>query len=168
MLLQSLICHRFPIPEREFIRNKNDATAPYRTPALIGCAIAIDREFFFEIGSFDMGMDIWGGENTELSLRVRQFIPNSQINQQIQLNNVNLIRLSKVWQCGGALEIVPCSRVGHYFRLLPYTFNNDDKQAVKIRNNIRIAEVWMDEYKPYFELFIPSKLQPFRLNVTFC
>lgn len=45
-------------------------TAPYRTPALIGCAIAIDREFFFEIGSFDIGMDIWGGENTELSLRV--------------------------------------------------------------------------------------------------
>lgn len=40
-----------------------------------GCAIAIDREFFFEIGTFDMGMSIWGGENTELSLRVRLFFP---------------------------------------------------------------------------------------------
>lgn len=46
-------------------------TAPYRTAAMIGCAIAIDREFFFEIGTFDMDMTIWGGENTELSLRVR-------------------------------------------------------------------------------------------------
>lgn len=53
------------------IRNRGDVTAPYRTPAMIGCAITIDREFFFEIGTFDAGMDIWGGENTELSLRVR-------------------------------------------------------------------------------------------------
>lgn len=60
----------FPIPEREIKRNNGDMSAPYRTPALIGCAILIDREFFFEIGSFDMQMSIWGGENTELSLRV--------------------------------------------------------------------------------------------------
>lgn len=105
---------RFPIPEREIKRNHGDMTAPYRTPALIGCAIIVDREFFFEIGSFDMDMSIWGGENTELSLRT--------------------------WMCGGALEIVPCSRMGHYFRILPYSFNGD-KQAVKIRNNIRTALV---------------------------
>lgn len=60
---------RYPIPEREIKRNRGDMTAPYRTPALIGCAIAVDREFFFEIGAFDMGMSIWGGENAELSLR---------------------------------------------------------------------------------------------------
>lgn len=49
------------------------------------------------------------------------------------------------------MEIVPCSRVGHFFRTLPYTFNGD-KNEVKIRNNIRIAKVWMDEYKPYFDV----------------
>ncbi|XP_055296048.1 polypeptide N-acetylgalactosaminyltransferase 1-like isoform X2 [Sitodiplosis mosellana] len=122
----------YPIPEREMIRNNGDVTAPYRTPALIGCAIAIDREFFFEIGTFDMEMSIWGGENTELSLRV--------------------------WQCGGALEIIPCSRVGHQFRTLPYSFNGD-KIAVRIRNTMRTASVWMDEYKPYFDVIIPPELR---------
>lgn len=54
------------------------------------------------------------------------------------------------------MEIVPCSRMGHYFRTLPYTFNGD-KQEVKIINNMRTAEVWMDEYKPYFDVVTPGK-----------
>lgn len=59
-----------PIPERELNRTKYDKTAPIRTPTMVGCGFSIDREFFFEIGSYDEGMNIWGSENLEISLRV--------------------------------------------------------------------------------------------------
>lgn len=59
-----------PVPNRELIRTHYDTTAPLRTPTMIGCGFSIDREFFFEIGSYDKGMNIWGSENMEMSLRV--------------------------------------------------------------------------------------------------
>ena len=37
---------------------------------MVGCAFAVQREYFFHIGAFDEGMKIWGGENVELPLRV--------------------------------------------------------------------------------------------------
>ncbi|XP_076439423.1 uncharacterized protein LOC143278877 [Babylonia areolata] len=97
---------------------------PIRTPVISGGLFAVYRQFFFDIGSYDEHMDIWGGENMELSFRV--------------------------WMCGGRLEIIPCSRVGHVFRSsVPYSFPGDRRHTV-LRNLARAAHVWMDEYSPIF------------------
>lgn len=58
------------IPQRERNRTNNDRTAPLRTPTHIGCAFSIDREFFYETGSYDQKMDVWGSENLEMAIRV--------------------------------------------------------------------------------------------------
>ena len=51
--------------------------------------------------------------------------------------------------CGGELEIVPCSRVGHVFRKRrPYS--SDGKYNSMEVNSMRLAEVWMDGYKEQF------------------
>lgn len=52
--------------------------------------------------------------------------------------------------CGGRLELIPCSRVGHIFRKRqPYSFPGG-VDIVLVRNNMRLAEVWMDEYKEFY------------------
>lgn len=58
------------MPEREWDRVGPEKTGPLRQPAMAGGLFSIDRAFFFEIGSFDEEMRIWGGENIEISIRV--------------------------------------------------------------------------------------------------
>ncbi|XP_032015249.1 probable polypeptide N-acetylgalactosaminyltransferase 8 isoform X4 [Hylobates moloch] len=96
----------------------DDVTAPVKSPSIMGI-LAANRHFLGEIGSLDGGMLIYGGENVELSLRV--------------------------WQCGGKIEILPCSRIAHLERHhKPYAL--DLTPALK-RNALRVAEIWMDEHK---------------------
>ncbi|XP_048809310.1 polypeptide N-acetylgalactosaminyltransferase 13 isoform X1 [Lagopus muta] len=120
----------YPVPQREMDRRKGDRTLPVRTPTMAGGLFSIDRNYFEEIGSYDAGMDIWGGENLEMSFRV--------------------------WQCGGSLEIVTCSHVGHVFRkATPYTFPGGTGHVIN-KNNRRLAEVWMDEFKDFFYIISPG------------
>ena len=102
---------------------------PYASPTHAGGLLAISRKFFFDLGGYDQGLLVWGGENFELSF--------------------------KVWQCGGRLLWVPCSRVGHIYRpFMPYDFGtmaSKRKGPLVLTNYKRVVEVWFDEkYKNYF------------------
>ncbi|XP_019407169.1 PREDICTED: polypeptide N-acetylgalactosaminyltransferase 18 isoform X2 [Crocodylus porosus] len=110
---------RYLNPPKSWWKLEN-STAPIRSPALIGCFI-VDRQYFQEIGLLDEGMEVYGGENVELGIRV--------------------------WQCGGSVEVLPCSRIAHIERAhKPYT---EDLTAHVRRNALRVAEVWMDEFKSH-------------------
>lgn len=54
------------------------------------------------------------------------------------------------------MEIVTCSHVGHVFRkATPYTFPGGTGQIIN-KNNRRLAEVWMDEFKNFFYIISPG------------
>lgn len=114
-----------PVPLSE-LEGPGGASDPFKSPTMAGGLFAMDREYFNELGQYDSGMDIWGGENLEISFRI--------------------------WMCGGRLLIIPCSRVGHIFRKRrPY--GSPGGQDTMSHNSLRLAHVWMDEYKEqYFRL----------------
>jgi glycosyltransferase involved in cell wall biosynthesis len=136
---------RFPEPETE----KPGRRLPYETPFGPGSLFAIRRDEFWRLGGYDKGLYVWGGENTELAL--------------------------KMWTCGGRMMMVPCSRVGHMYRVhlkevgrwpphLPQELTDrlgcghpgafiahgshaDNFTKIITRNNIRIMNTWIGDHQ---------------------
>jgi GT2 family glycosyltransferase len=68
-----------------FVKRKSSSyySSTARSPTMVGCAFAMRRDYFFQLGGLDEGMDIWGAENIELPLRVsHSFIINMDCNNR--------------------------------------------------------------------------------------
>nr|KAG5702866.1 hypothetical protein BaRGS_019085 [Batillaria attramentaria] len=96
---------------------------------MVGAAFAMDRKYFDELGGYDMGMKVWGGENLEMAWRV--------------------------WMCGGRLVHLPCSHLGHIARSQPYSFP-EGRQQIEMFNYKRAIEVWMGPHKKFVHDYYPQ------------
>lgn len=55
--------------------------------------------------------------------------------------------------CGGILQMLPCSRVGHIYRKkTPYSFPGGGASHVVAYNSNRLANVWLDEWLTFYYL----------------
>ncbi|CAJ0941231.1 unnamed protein product [Ranitomeya imitator] len=149
---------RIPIPSE---LQKSDPSEPFESPVMAGGLFAVDRKWFWELGGYDPGLEIWGGEQYEISFKVYDIQP---LDPQVyniwtlapQVHDIRPLDpqvynirpyAPQVWMCGGRMEDAPCSRVGHIYRkYVPYKVPAGVSLA---RNLKRVAEVWMDEYAEY-------------------
>ncbi|XP_022328261.2 polypeptide N-acetylgalactosaminyltransferase 5-like isoform X1 [Crassostrea virginica] len=105
----------------EYLNSRPHKWSPIKAPGIQGMAFGINKTFFQSLGGFDLGMKVWGAEQYELSI--------------------------KVWQCGGSVEMVPCSHAAHLYRGVAWV---KDLSKEKPNNNDRVIAVWMDDYAPIF------------------
>nr|XP_032836835.1 polypeptide N-acetylgalactosaminyltransferase 10-like [Petromyzon marinus] len=96
---------------------------PFRTP-VGGGIFAIRRDYLQDLGGLEDGLEMMGGESLQLSL--------------------------KVWMCGGQVEEVPCSRVGHvYKKSSAYTLPSGAHThgSVVLRNLRHVTDTWLGEHR---------------------
>jgi len=146
---------------------------------MAGGLFSINKDYFYEIGAYDDQMEVWGGENLEMSFRVSTYIiifefplcrtgVSNVSSTDKMANATNHYRYFvhsvmkrdslhlQVWQCGGTVEIAPCSHVGHLFRKSsPYSFPGGVGDVL-YGNLARAAIVWMDDWQEFYFKFNPE------------
>lgn len=107
------------IPDYEKRRRKSNID-PLRNPVMWGGIFAISRSFFNSLEGYNQTLHMSGaGQNIEMSF--------------------------KIWLCGGTIETLPCSHVGHLFRNrnnAVQLFNSES-----LMNYAAVAHMWLDEFK---------------------
>ncbi|GFR67543.1 polypeptide N-acetylgalactosaminyltransferase [Elysia marginata] len=111
-----------------------DPGTDIRSPTMPGGLYAVSRKWFSQLGQYDPGLDLWGGENIEISF--------------------------KSWMCGGSILQVSCSHVGHVFRKKNPAFKSR-RIYPGHKNSVRVAEVWMDQFKHFFYERIAYNIKDF-------
>eukprot|EP00922_Rhytidocystis_sp_ex-Travisia-forbesii_P031027 GHVS01045756.1.p1 GENE.GHVS01045756.1~~GHVS01045756.1.p1 ORF type:complete len:667 (-),score=93.72 GHVS01045756.1:572-2572(-) len=98
-------------------------------PVMSGGLLAIGGRWWRESGKLDEGMQMWGAENIEQSIRL--------------------------WLCGGEIVVARDSVVSHVFRpKFPYSL---DSRKILV-NKVRTAAGWLDEYKEeFFKAYKPAR-----------
>jgi len=90
-------------------------------PCMSGGLFGITTKWWHESGEYDYGMNFWGGENIEQSIRI--------------------------WTCGGEIYVARDSKISHVFRSkFPYSINSTEVYI----NKVRTVETWFDDYKRFF------------------
>jgi len=118
--------------ETDLLDPEHATISPVRCPVMPGGLFAMDKDLFFELGEYDPEILYYGAEHVDLSLRV--------------------------WMCGGTIETIPCSNVGHIYREFNRFSQEQDPliQNLNIgrvldRNDKRVATVWLGgEYASMF------------------
>eukprot|EP00039_Didymoeca_costata_P020854 m.342638 g.342638 ORF g.342638 m.342638 type:complete len:739 (-) comp21669_c0_seq1:44-2260(-) len=117
--------------ENDLFPGLDPTISPVKSPVMPGGLFAMDRELFIQLGEYDPEIKYYGAEHVDLSFRV--------------------------WMCGGSMENIPCSNVGHIYREFNRFSREQDPliQNINIgkvldRNDARVAKVWMDSYASIF------------------
>ena len=106
---------------------------------MAGGLFAIHKQYFHDMNYYDDGLLIWGAENFEISW--------------------------KIWMCHGQVLSVPCSRVGHIYRMAGWRGNPSTEHLRQYnleKNYMRIIDVWWGDYTQWGQKAKIGPIQVFK------
>ncbi|KAJ8024639.1 Polypeptide N-acetylgalactosaminyltransferase 1 [Holothuria leucospilota] len=117
----------FGVTWQHFPTHGHDPTSPISSPVMADAVFAIDREYFIKLDGYDPFYSTEDIADLDLSF--------------------------KVWMCGGFIELLPCSHVGHLHRpTMPFRLPGRGE----INDRKRLAELWLGEYTNFFYTIFPN------------
>ncbi|XP_071257935.1 polypeptide N-acetylgalactosaminyltransferase 18-like isoform X2 [Salvelinus alpinus] len=128
---------RYLNPPKSWWHQANNS-APIRSPSLIGCFV-VDRLYFEEIGLLDEGMEVYGGENVELGVRLKNSLKSDLcLDQGPDTDNVPILYL-----CHGMTPqnvYYTSTQQLHVGVLSPTIDDDDNKCLVDVNSRPRLIE----------------------------